>query len=47
VDIGVLVQQGKSATLAAIEAPVLKLFLWMIIVSQHAIITSFPLLPCV
>ena len=43
----VRLQQEKPATLAAIEAPVLKLFLWMIIVPQHDIVTSLPLLPCV
>jgi len=45
--LAVLLQQGKPATLAAVEAPVLELFLWMIIVPQHAILTLLPLLPCV
>ena len=45
--LGVHLQQGKPATLAAVEAPVLKLFFWIIIVPQHDIVTSLPLLPCV
>jgi len=43
----VLLQQGKPATLAAVEAPVLELFLWIIIVLQHDTVTSLPLLSCV
>jgi len=43
--LGVLVEQGKPATLAAVETPVFKVFLWIIIVPQHDV-TSLRLPPC-
>jgi len=42
--LGVLVEQGKPATLAAVETPVLKMFLWIIIVPHHDV-TSLRLPP--
>jgi len=43
--LGVLAEQGKPATFAAVETPVFKVFLWIIIVPQHDVI-SLRLPPC-